>query len=325
MSGESTVNHQKQDLLSTTNPFASKVSTKEERWMSTFTSTNQSTTHPLLSISMYFVLYPFISIRTTCNFGRSTHQSHVNTRTSHHEYTVLVYIKLLSSIIQSKGFAITSKQTKHHLSEVWQVYSSFLEGEGLLEIDTVITSAKHSDPTSSRSRVFKSISSFTIILHTLNPQFVTAKETRTKLLLLSHLQRLQRITIYTSQEGEEHTSHNELHELNTTPAPNTQRMQRCTTTHSEVTLLPAQRALPNRDGLDAGMVLTLEHTHVGEGERRAAEGGEAREGREIEFSTALHRGVHVDLLHRVRETVLLHDMREGIGSSENELFQCGEV
>ena len=92
-----------------------------------------------------------------------------------------------------------------------------------------------------------------------------------------------------------------------------------------MTLLPAQRALPNRDGLDAGMVLTLKHAHVGEGERRAAEGGEAREGREIEFSTALHRGVHVDLLHRVRETVLLHDMREGIGSSENELFQCGEV
>ena len=32
-----------------------------------------------------------------------------------------------------------------------------------------------------------------------------------------------------------------------------------------------------------GMVLTLKHTHVGEGEGRAAEGGEVREGREIEF------------------------------------------
>ena len=160
MSGESTVNHQKQDSLSTTNPFASNVSTKEERWMCTFTSTNQSTAHPLLSISMYFVLYPFISIRNTCNFGRSIHQSHFNTRTSHHEYTVLVYIKLLSSIIQSKGFTITSKHSKHHLGEVRKVYSSFLEGEGLLEIETVITSAKHSDPTSSRSRAFRSISSF---------------------------------------------------------------------------------------------------------------------------------------------------------------------
>ena len=160
---------------------------------------------------------------------------------------------------------------------------------------------------------------------TLNPQFVTVIETGSVFLLLAHLQRLQHITVYTSQEGEEHTSHNELHELNTTPAPNTQRMQRRTTTHSEVTLPPTQRTLPNRDGLDAGMVLTLEHTHVGEGEGGAAEGREVREGREIEFSTALHRGVHVDLLHRVRETVLLHDMREGIGSSENELFQCGEV
>ena len=60
---------------------------------------------------------------------------------------------------------------------------------------------------------------------TLNPQFVTAIEARTILLLLAHLQRLQRITIYTSQEGETHTSHNELHELNTTPAPNTQLTQ----------------------------------------------------------------------------------------------------
>ena len=160
---------------------------------------------------------------------------------------------------------------------------------------------------------------------TLNPQFVTAIETRTVLLLLSHLQCLQRITIYTSREGEEHTSHNELHKLHTTPAPNTQRMQRRTTMHSEVTLPPTQRALPNRDGLDAGMVLTLEHTHVGEGEGGASEGGEAREGREIEFSAARHRYVHIDLFHRVRETVLMRGVREVIGGGENELLQRGGV
>ena len=50
-----------------------------------------------------------------------------------------------------------------------------------------------------------------------------------------------------------------------------------------MTLLPTHRALPNRDGLDVEVVLTLEHTHVGEGEGRAAEGGEAREGGEIEL------------------------------------------
>ena len=160
---------------------------------------------------------------------------------------------------------------------------------------------------------------------TLNPQFVTAIETGSVFLLLAHLQRLQRITIYTLQEGEEHTSHNELHELNTAPASNTQRMQRRTTTHSEVTLLPTHRTLPNRDGLDVGMVLTLEHTHVGEGEGGAVEGGEAREGREIELSTARHGDVHIDLLHRVRETVLLHDMGEVIGGGENELFQRGGI
>ena len=118
---------------------------------------------------------------------------------------------------------------------------------------------------------------------TLNPQFMATIETGSVLLLLAHLQRLQHITIYTSCEGEEHTSHNELHELHTTPASNTQRMQRRTATHSEVTLLPTHRTLPNRDGLDVGMVLTLEHAHVGEGEGRAAEGGEAREGGEIEL------------------------------------------
>ena len=65
-------------------------------------------------------------------------------------------------------------------------------------------------------------------------------------------------------------------------------MQRLTTTHSEVTLLPTHRTLPYRDGLDVGMVLTLELMHVGEGEGRAVEGGEVREGREIELSTVLN-------------------------------------
>ena len=69
------------------------------------------------------------------------------------------------------------------------------------------------------------------------------------------------------------------------------------------------------------MVLTLEHTHVGEGEGRTAEGGEAREGGEIEFSAARHRDVHIDLLHRVRETGVIGGVGEGIGGGENELLQ----
>mgnify|MGYP006952377732 CR=1 FL=1 len=164
-----------------------------------------------------------------------------------------------------------------------------------------------------------------VMILTLNPQFVTVIETGSVFLLLAHLQRLQHITVYTSQEGEEHTSHNELHELNTTPASNTQLTQRRTATHSEVTLLPAHRALPNRDGLDVGMILTLEHAHVGEGEGGAAEGREVREGGEIEFGAALHSGVHIDLLHGVRETVLMRGVGEVIGGGENELLQCGSV
>ena len=92
-----------------------------------------------------------------------------------------------------------------------------------------------------------------------------------------------------------------------------------------MTLLPAQCALPNRDGLDVGMVLTLEHTHVGEGEGGAAEGREVGEGREIEFSAARHRYVHINLLHRVRETVLMRGVGEVIGGGENELLQRGGV
>ena len=113
---------------------------------------------------------------------------------------------------------------------------------------------------------------------------MTVIEAGSIFLLLTHLQRLQRITIYTSREEKADTSHNELHELHTAPAPNTQRMQRRTTMHSEVTLLPTHRALPNRYGLNVGMILTLEYTHVGEGEGGAAEGGEVGEGGEIEFS-----------------------------------------
>ena len=73
------------------------------------------------------------------------------------------------------------------------------------------------------------------------------------------------------------------------------------------------------------MVLTLKHTHVGEGKGRAVEGGEVREGREIEFSAALHSGVHIDLLHGVRETVLIGGVGEVIGGGENELFQSGGI
>ena len=55
-----------------------------------------------------------------------------------------------------------------------------------------------------------------------------------------------------------------------------------------MTLLPTHRTLPYRDGLDAGMVHTLEHAYVGEGEGRTVEGGEVGEGREIELSTVLN-------------------------------------
>ena len=55
-----------------------------------------------------------------------------------------------------------------------------------------------------------------------------------------------------------------------------------------MTLLPTQRTLPNRYGLEVGMVLTLEHTHVGEREGGAVEGGKVGEGGEIECGAVLN-------------------------------------
>ena len=52
-----------------------------------------------------------------------SHHSYLNTLTSHPEHTILVD----AIISQSKGLSITSEQSKHHFSEVWKVYSSFLD------------------------------------------------------------------------------------------------------------------------------------------------------------------------------------------------------
>ena len=167
--------------------------------------------------------FPFSALATSEGLS---HHSYLNTLTSHPERAAFIHLNNASIEVPPKAFTTTSKQSEHHLGEVWEVYSTLQLGEGLLEIDTVITSTKHSAPTSIRSRTVRSVLLTTPLSLTLNPQFVTVKETGSVLLFLAHLQRLQRVTIYTSQEGEEHTSHNELHELNTAPAPNTQRMQR---------------------------------------------------------------------------------------------------
>ena len=68
------------------------------------------------------------SIRITCNFGRSIHQSHFNTRTSHQEHAVVIYLIKLTLVPQSNGLSITSAHPKQHFGEVWEVYSSKIEG-----------------------------------------------------------------------------------------------------------------------------------------------------------------------------------------------------
>ena len=156
----------------------------------------------------------------------------------HYESATIICYRREVIDVQPKALTNTGKRSKHHLSEVREVYGSFHEWgiTGNRDCNHFGKTLRSQFDLLQSSQVYVSLILCSL---TLNPQFVTAKETGSVLLLLAHLQRLQRVTVYTSQQGKAHTSHNKLHELNTTPASNTQRMQRRTATHSEVTLLPA--------------------------------------------------------------------------------------
>ena len=70
ISGESTDHHHNQISLFTNNALFSKQLVKDERWISTLTSIRQSTIQSTLSI-IQIIWSPFLSILSTCNFGRS--------------------------------------------------------------------------------------------------------------------------------------------------------------------------------------------------------------------------------------------------------------
>ena len=61
-------------------------------------------------------------------------------RASHQELTAISDPRNALLVVQSKGLSITSVFSQHHLGEVREVYSSMLEGKGLLAIDTVLAS-----------------------------------------------------------------------------------------------------------------------------------------------------------------------------------------
>ena len=71
ISGESTDHHHNQFPLFTNDSLSSKQCVQEERWISALTSIRQSTIQSALSITTLFIWHPFLSILSTCNFGRS--------------------------------------------------------------------------------------------------------------------------------------------------------------------------------------------------------------------------------------------------------------
>ena len=106
---------------------------------------------------------------------------------------------------------------------------------------------------------------------------MTATETLTEFLFPSEQKSLQLIAFYPSFIAHILTLQSEGSVHHTAFAPNHHFVQCGTVRDDELTLLPTQGALANLNGLDGGVILTLEGSHVGEGEGGAGEGLEVRE------------------------------------------------
>ena len=93
----------------------------------------------------------------------------------------------------------------------------------------------------------------------------------------------------------------------------------------ELALLPTQGALANLNGLDGGVVLTLEGSHVGEGEGGTGEGLEVGELGEIDGHDRVAVGelsITGNLHKRGGEGIRTGGVREVVGSGPDELLQC---
>ena len=96
----------------------------------------------------------------------------------------------------------------------------------------------------------------------------------------------------------------------------------------ELALLPTQGALANLNGLDGGVVLTLEGSHVGEGEGGAGEGLKVGELGEIDGRDGVAVGelsITGNLHKRRGERIRVGGVREVVGSGSNEMLQGGGV
>ena len=117
-------------------------------------------------------------------------------------------------------------------------------------------------------------------------------------------------------------------EHHTALAPNHHFVQCRAVRDDELALLPTQGALANLNGLDGGVILTLEGSHVGEGEGGAGEGLEVGELGEIDGCDGVAVGelsITGNLHKRRGEGVGIGGMGEVVGSGSNELFQSGGI
>ena len=117
-------------------------------------------------------------------------------------------------------------------------------------------------------------------------------------------------------------------EHHTALAPNHHFVQCRAVRDDELALLPTQGALANLNGLDGGVILTLEGRHVGEGERGADEGLEVGELGEIDGRDGVAVGelsITGNLHKRRGEGIRVGRVNEVVGSGSDELFQSGGV
>ena len=157
---------------------------------------------------------------------------------------------------------------------------------------------------------------------------MTCIEAPTEFLFPSEQKSLQLIAFYPLFIAHTLTLQSERSEHHAALAPNHHIVQCRTVRDDELALLPTQGTLADLNGLDGGVVLTLERSHVGEGEGGTGEGLEVGELGEIDGRDGVAVGelsITGNLHKRRGERIRVGGVGEVVGSESNELFQSGGV
>ena len=157
---------------------------------------------------------------------------------------------------------------------------------------------------------------------------MTGVKALTEFLFPSEQKSLQLIAFYSLFIAHTLTLQSEGCVHHTALAPNHHFVQCRAVRDDELALLPTQGALANLNGLDGGVILTLEGRHVREGEGGASEGLEVGELGEVDRRDGVAVGelsITGNLHKRGGERIRVGGMGEVVGSGSNELFHCEGV